>query len=52
MPEKITHLQIISPQSTQKHGKLAVTDIWEKPVDFFNYTARALTLAPAIILYI
>ena len=33
-----------------KHNKLAVTDIREKPVDFFNNTARASTLAPAIIL--
>ena len=33
-----------------KHNKLAVTDIWEKPVEFFNDTSRASTLDPAIIL--
>ena len=33
-----------------KHNKLAVTDILEKTVDFFNDTARAPTLAPAMIL--
>ena len=33
-----------------KHNKLVVTDIREKPVDFFNDTARASTLSPAIIL--
>ena len=27
-----------------KHNKLAVTDIREKPVNFFNDTARALDL--------
>ena len=32
-----------------KHSQLAVTDIREKPVDFFNNTARASTLALAII---
>ena len=33
-----------------KHNKLAVADIREKPVDFFNDTAQASALAPAIIL--
>ena len=34
----------------EKSSKLVVTDIQEKPVDFFNDTARASTLASAIIL--
>ena len=33
-----------------KLNKLPVTDVREKPVVFFNDTARASTLAPAIIL--
>ena len=33
-----------------KHRKLAVTDIPEKSVEFFNDTAQASTLSPAIIL--
>ena len=33
-----------------KHNKLAVTDIREKLVDFFNDTVQASTFAPAIIL--
>ena len=32
---KITHLQVIPQQSTQKHSKFAITDIREKPVNFF-----------------
>ena len=34
----------------QKRNKLAVTNVREKPVNFFNETARASTLTPAIIL--
>ena len=34
----------------QKHNQLAATNIREKTVDFLNFTARASTLAPAIIL--
>ena len=32
----------------QKHNKRAFTDIQEKPVDFFNNTARVSTLVPKI----
>ena len=32
-----------------KHNKLAVTDIREKQVDFFNDTARVSALASALI---
>ena len=35
-----------------KQNKLAVTDIRDKSVDCVHDTARALTLAPAIILLI
>ena len=51
MVGKSTQLQVISQQSTQ-HSKLAVTDIRQKPVDFFNNTAWASPLALAIILKI
>ena len=33
----------------QKHNKRAFTDIQEKPVDFFNNTARVSALVPKII---
>ena len=46
---KSTHLQVIPQQSTQ-NDQLAVTDLREKPVDFFNDTARAAALAFAISL--
>ena len=34
-----------------KHNKLAIADIREKPVNFFNDNARTSTLDPAIILH-
>ena len=39
----------LSRSKAPKHSKLAVTDIRQKPVDFFNNTTRAPTLALAII---
>ena len=44
---KKKHLQVCS--KAHKRNKLAVTDIRQKPVGFFNNTARASTLALAII---
>ena len=49
MPGKST-LYMLSHGEAPKNNKLAVTDIREKPVDFFTDTARAFTLAPAIVL--
>ena len=46
---KSTHQHVV-PQHSTKNNKIAVTDIREKPVDLFNGTARASTLALAIIL--
>ena len=38
---KSTHLQVIPQQSIQKHNKLAITGIREKPADFvFMYDAH------------
>ena len=48
--EKTTYLQVIPQKSTQKHSKFAITDMQEKPVDRCCGTARASTLASAIIL--
>ena len=39
----------LSRGKAPKHSILVVTDIRQKPVDFFNNTARASTLALAII---
>ena len=50
MPEK-NHPSTSYPAAKhQKHNKLPITDKQEKTVDFSNDTARASTLAPAIIL--
>ena len=35
MVGKSTHLQVIPQQCAQKHSKFAITDIREKPVNFF-----------------
>ena len=45
MPGKCTHFTIYPAAKHPKHNKLAITDIREKPVDFFNDTARASTFA-------
>ena len=50
MPGKKHPLTSHSAAKHTKHNKLAVTDIREKPKDILNDTARASTLAPAIIL--
>ena len=47
MPEKN---QPFTSYLAANHQKLAVTDIQQKPVDFFNDNARASTVAPAMIL--
>ena len=39
----------LSRSKAPKHSKLAVTDMRQKPVDFFDNTAQASTLALAII---
>ena len=39
----------LSRSKSPKRSKLAVTDIRQKPVDFFNNTTRAPTLALEII---
>ena len=48
--EKILSFTCYSTAKHPKHNKLAVTDIREKPVNFFNDNARTSTLDPAIIL--
>ena len=40
---------MLSRSKAPKRSKLAVKDMQQKPVDFFNNTARASTLAFAII---
>ena len=50
MPRKSTNLQVNPVAKHPKYNKLAVTDIPEKPVDFFNDTAWVPNLALAIIL--
>ena len=47
--ETYIYARKLSRSKTHKRSKLAVTDIRQKTVDFFNNTARALTLALAII---
>ena len=47
MPGKST-LYLLSHSEAPKNNKLAVTDIREKPEDFFTGTARVPTLASAI----
>ena len=41
---------MLSCSKAPKQSKFSVTDIREKPVDFYNGTARTSTLAPAITL--
>ena len=41
---KSTHLQIISQKSTQKHSKLSIVNIREKPVICLVVTSRDVTL--------
>ena len=44
-----TPIYKLSAAKHSKNHKLAVVDIRQKPVEFFTDTARAPTLAPAII---
>ena len=50
MPEKNHPFASYPAAKNPKHNKLAVTDIRQKPVNFFNGTAQDSQLAPAIIL--
>ena len=50
MVGKSTHLQVITQQSAQKRNKFTITDMREKPEDFFYCTTRASVFNPAIIL--
>ena len=43
-------INMLSRSKAPKIQQVAVTDMHEKPMDFFYGTARALTLASAIIL--
>ena len=45
-----TPIYEVSHSKAPKHGKFRLSDVREKPVDFFYTTARASTFAPAIIL--
>ena len=49
MVGKCVHLLVILPQSIQ-NSKFAMTDMWQKPVDFFYCSTRASTSVYAIIL--
>ena len=41
---------MLSRSKTLKAQQVAIADMREKPVDFYNVTAQASTLAPKIIL--
>ena len=43
-------INMLSRSKAPKTQQIDITDMREKPVDFFNSTARALTLALTIIL--
>ena len=43
-------INILSRSNAPKTQQIAITDMREKPVKFLNSSARASTLAPAIIL--
>ena len=50
MSGKKTPIYKLSRSKTPKNNKLVISDIRQKPVDFFIDTARAPTLVPAQIL--
>ena len=50
MPKQKAQIIIMPCRKAPKAQQIAVTDMREKPVNFFNGTPQALTLAPAITL--